>query len=275
LELQHHSDLKMQLRTSSRINNKQAPTTTAKTTATPSTNGLRQTFLAILKALLATFFTTDATAALNRSAIFLIFFLCVHMAGNLFIFAGPDVFNTYGYFLHINPVLKIIEIYLAFGFIMHALSGCYKSYKKRHSITKSPLTHGKLLLSSVIVTSFLVLHLYTFKFGKYYNYLSNGGIYIPLKGTVAKGTEMRDIYKLAMEVFASPLKTWIYIVSIAAVGQHMWWGWDKTIKNNYLHMGLNKETKRDAIQVGHVVIVCLTLGFIASPVYVHYVLREV
>ena len=67
------------------------------------------TLLAIGKALASTIFSTNASFSLQRSAIFLMFFLFVHMLGNLLIFVGPEVFNTYGYFLHINPLLKFIE----------------------------------------------------------------------------------------------------------------------------------------------------------------------
>jgi succinate dehydrogenase / fumarate reductase cytochrome b subunit len=235
-------------------------------------DGALTTLVAILKSLAATFFSTDASTALNRSAIFLIFFLVVHMLGNLLIFVGPEVFNTYGYFLHINPALKFIEAYLALGFVFHAVSGCFKTYKKAKSIAKSPLTQGRLLISSLVVTFFVVIHLKTFKFGAYYKHVAAGGLYIPLKGSVAKGTEMRDIYKLALEVFADPVKTWVYIISISVLGLHMWWGWEKTIKNNYSKMGLKKEYQKAAILFGHVVCVLMTAGFISSPIYVHFFL---
>jgi succinate dehydrogenase / fumarate reductase cytochrome b subunit len=230
------------------------------------------TLISIVTALASTIFSTDATTSLNRSAIFLIFFLVVHMLGNLFIFAGPEAFNTYGYFLHINPLLKFIEAYLALGFVIHAGAGFFKTYKKANSIAKAPLTQGRLLISSLVVTGFVILHLKTFKFGAYYKHIAAGGFYIPLKGSVEQGTEMRDIYKLALEVFSDPIKVWIYIISIGVLGMHMWWGWEKTIKNNYSKMGLKKEHQKMAILFGHAVILPLTIGFISSPVYVHFVL---
>jgi succinate dehydrogenase / fumarate reductase cytochrome b subunit len=232
---------------------------------------LYSTLYAVFKSIFSTFISKDVSTALNKSAIFLIFFLFVHMAGNLFIFLGPESLNTYGYFLHINPLLKLIEIYLAFGFIVHSLTGCFKSFKKRNSIMKSPIKHGQLLFSSLFVVLFLVLHLYTFKFGTYYKYTINTDFNFGfLKGFVRKGTEMRDIYKLALEVFASPLKTWIYIISICIIGIHMYQGWTKTIVNN--RMSLEQKHKAIALQFGHTFICFLTLGFLCSPVYVHFIL---
>ena len=243
------------------------------TTSTPGCcDGTIKTFTSILYSIFATFLSTDASTALNRSAIFLIFFLIVHMLGNLFIFAGLDAFNTYGYFLHINPLLKFIEAYLCLGFVTHTISGCFKSYKKRNAIKKSPFVQGRLLLSSLVVFFFVLLHLYSFKFGNYYTHVSTDDIYIPIKGTVLKGTEMRDIYKLALEVFADPIKTWIYIISILIIGYHMWYGWSKTIMNNYNKMGLTKEYKKIATHFGHVVVVLVTVGFLSSPIYIHYFL---
>ena len=236
--------------------------------------GAITTFIAILKSVAATFLTTDATTALHRSAIFLILFLVVHMIGNLFIFFGQEVFNTYGYFLHINPLLKFIEAYLALAFVFHGFSGCYKTYKKKRNIVKAPFTQGRLLISSLIVTFFVVIHLKSFKFGTYYTYTAKGGLSIPLKGSVEKGTEMRDIYRLALEVFNCPIKTWIYIVSISVLGFHLYSGWEKTIRSNYIKMGLNKNDIQAAIVFGHAVTVLLTVGFLSSPIYVHYFLSK-
>ena len=105
-----------------------------------------------------------------------------------------------------------------------------------------------------------------------HTHVSTDDIYIPIKGTVLKGTEMRDIYKLALEVFADPIKTWIYIISILIIGYHMWYGWSKTIMNNYNKMGLTKEYKKIATHFGHVVVVLVTVGFLSSPIYIHYFL---
>jgi len=234
--------------------------------------GTAATLVAIIKALLSTVVATDASTSLNKSAIFLIVFLVVHMLGNLLIFAGPEAFNTYGYLLHSNPLLKFIEAYLALGFIVHSAAGLYKSYRKSKQIAKAPLTQGRLLLSSLVVVGFVLLHLKTFKFGADYTHVSGSAVHIPLKGTVEAGTAMRDIYRLALEVFADPVKAWVYMLSIAVLGLHMWWGWEKTVRNNYLKMGLSKEHQAIAIGFGRAVILPLTVGFIASPAYVHFVL---
>ena len=46
-------------------------------------------------------------------------YLLIHIAGNLLVFFGPDVFNTYAYTLEGNPLLPVIEIGLLLIFLIH------------------------------------------------------------------------------------------------------------------------------------------------------------
>jgi hypothetical protein len=66
--------------------------------------------VAVLKAVLKTVFVMDAGQALTRSAIFMLAFLIIHMAGNLIVFAGQDEFNRYAAFLESLLLIKIIEV---------------------------------------------------------------------------------------------------------------------------------------------------------------------
>src|SRR5690349_17205120 len=52
---------------------------------------------------------------------FLLFlYLLIHIAGNLLIFFGPDVFNRYAYTMEVrNPTLPAIEIALLAVFLVH------------------------------------------------------------------------------------------------------------------------------------------------------------
>jgi hypothetical protein len=66
--------------------------------------------VAVLKAVFKTVFVMDAAQSLTRSAIFMLAFLIIHMAGNLIVFAGQDEFNRYAAFLESLVVIKIIEV---------------------------------------------------------------------------------------------------------------------------------------------------------------------
>jgi len=83
------------------------------------------------------------------------------MCGNLSIFMGDKALARYGYYLGQNPMIKAIEYYLALAFLVHAIGGCYLTY--RHKKWRS-LASSRLFLSSLVLVAFLLVHLKTFKF---------------------------------------------------------------------------------------------------------------
>ena len=91
----------------------------------------------------------------------IILFLVVHMIGNQLVFLGPEALNAYGAAMANNPVTKAIEVYLLVGALAHAAVAFYFTWNKRKFILKRPLQNGKLLLTSVVVTTFIVLHVLT------------------------------------------------------------------------------------------------------------------
>ena len=46
----------------------------------------------------------------RRHRLPLFLYLLIHIAGNLLVFFGPDVFNKYAYMLESNPLLPVIEL---------------------------------------------------------------------------------------------------------------------------------------------------------------------
>ena len=72
------------------------------------------TFVTLAKGVLTQIFKTvfvwDARQMVTRSAMLLLSFLVVHVAGNLVFFAGQDEFNKYAAFLEALPIIKFIEV---------------------------------------------------------------------------------------------------------------------------------------------------------------------
>src|SRR5437016_14417760 len=52
-------------------------------------------------------------------------YLLIHIAGNLLVFFGPNVFNHYAFVMESNPLLIVIEILLLLIFLIHI----YKTIK--------------------------------------------------------------------------------------------------------------------------------------------------
>src|SRR5215467_13045434 len=61
---------------------------------------------------------TKILIGITGFALFL--YLLIHIAGNLLVFFGPTVFNTYAYNMEVrNPLLPVIEILLLLVFLIH------------------------------------------------------------------------------------------------------------------------------------------------------------
>jgi L-lactate dehydrogenase (cytochrome) len=215
---------------------------------------------AVALAVVKTIFVPNTRDALNRTAIFLIIFLIVHMLGNLAVFISADAFNSYGYLLNKNPLLKFVEYYLLLAAVIHVVAGTYVTIKfKKYAKSNT----NKLMLTGIVITAFIALHLWQFKFGKEYTVTGAAG------GPLA-GVEMRDLYKLELEVFSDPKQVAWYTAAVGMLGLHLWLGWSKTIYK----MGLPKAYVKPADWIGHALLAPLTIGFISTPIYVYYLSQQ-
>merc|ERR1712039_1168581 len=134
-------------------------------------------WLAILYEVCATIFTAknielkpDRTG-LTRSAILLILFIVIHAVGNLHVFAGPDDFNGYGYFYvrlywtGFGLPANVVEEYIALSALLHVFVGLQRTWDINlgYSIGSGKLN---LALSGITLLTFVMIHLYQFRFGE-------------------------------------------------------------------------------------------------------------
>ena len=106
--------------------------------------------------------------------------------------------------------------------------------------------HGSLLFA------FVVYHLITFKFGTVYM-------------VTYDGLEMRDIHRLVVEVFQSPVYVAGYVLCMIAVGVHLSHG----VSSMFKSWGFNHPKYTPMIEkAAGAYAVIVALGFIAQPLYV-------
>ena len=146
-------------------------------------------------------------------------FVLLHMLGNLLIFASPEQFNHYSYALTSNPLIYVAEIGLLIFFVAHtvialavtARNWMAKSggYAVRPPSQRDATWAAKtLIFSGLIILVFVVLHLITFKYGSHYPISSNG-------------IEIRDLYRLVIEVFSQPLYVAWYVFAMVLLALHL------------------------------------------------------
>jgi succinate dehydrogenase / fumarate reductase cytochrome b subunit len=191
-------------------------------------------------------------------------FVLVHMLGNFLLFAGSDAYNSYSHFLTSGKLVYFIEALLIFSLLSHVIMGIRLTIKNKKSrpqvyavavqgekktswAAKTMVIHGPILLL------FIIYHLITFKYGP--NYITN-----------VNGIEMRDIYKLVVEVFSEPVYVIGYLICLVLLGFHLSHG----VSSVFQSFGLNNrviESKAKIIGLSYAVIVLL--GFISQPIYVY------
>jgi succinate dehydrogenase / fumarate reductase cytochrome b subunit len=199
------------------------------------------------------------------TGILLFAYLILHIAGNLMVFLGPEIFNTYSHALISNPLVVPVEIGLVVVFLIHLLKAVGMTFQNQSArpakYTKKEWAGGEsqksIASSSMIVTGlailiFVPIHVWTFKYGTFYD-LGNG---------------VRDLYRLEAEHFSSPIAVTLYVVMMVLVGLHLWHG----VPSSFQSLGLNGPRFTPLIRkAGKVSAVLIAGGFIVITLWVFLV----
>ncbi len=197
--------------------------------------------------------------------IFLMVFLVVHLTINLFLLRndGGDWFNQAAHFMGTNYVVKIFEVVLFAGFILHILLGIilqvqnWMSRPVRYNISnrsKTPFLSKYMIYTGGIVFIFLIIHFMNFYFIKL-GWVSNPNM-------TPEGEP--NFFLIARELFTQPLYVVIYIVLFVVLGFHLYHAFESAFQS----LGLNHKTYTPAIELcARIYCVIIPLGFIIIPLY--------
>jgi succinate dehydrogenase / fumarate reductase cytochrome b subunit len=199
------------------------------------------------------------------TGLLLFVYMVLHLAGNVLIFAGRDIFNEYSHKLISNPLIVPIEIGLLLVFLVHI----YKTvrmlvanraarpvgYQKRanagHTSRKS-VASSTMIGSGLFLLFFVVVHVKQFKFGSYYETLG--------------ALPIRDLHRTEIEVFRNPFWALFYVVGTLLVGLHLRHG----IASGFQSLGLDHPlyTRRLTI-IGILLAVIIGAGLGIIPIWVY------
>jgi len=200
---------------------------------------------------------------MGLTGLFLVLFTLGHLIGNsLIIFKGAEMFNSYGHHLITNPLIYLIEAIVVIIFLTHIWTGLTLAWEnwrarpigyqfKHKEIQQATFASSTMPYTGTIFFIFLILHIVFIKYGAHYV-------------VTYEGVEMRDLYKLLLEVFASPINVVGYVVAMLAIGFHVSHGFWSLFQT----LGLNHPRYMPGIRVlsklyGFVVAV----GFSSLPIY--------
>ncbi len=205
---------------------------------------------------------TKLLIGITGLALFL--YLVIHVAGNLVVFLGPAAFNKYAYTLEGNPLIPVVEIGLLLIFLIHvyktvkmflknqqARPVSYVRKKYAGPPSRKTLASSTMIVSGLWLLVFIVIHVRAFRYGTEYEWPAGG----------------RDLYRLEMENFASPLMVGFYVLSMIIVGSHLWHG----IASAFQSLGADQPKWTPRVLVGgKVIAVLIAVGFIVIALWAHF-----
>ena len=201
---------------------------------------------------------------IGLTGLLLFAYLLLHLAGNLLVFAGQDTFNEYSHMLISNPLVVPVEIALLLVFLLHVYKTVVMWLGNQsarpvapeqktwagHTSRKS-VSSTTMIWTGLVTFFFVAVHLKQFKFGPWYE---------------IGDPPVRDLYRMEVEVFTSPLWVGFYVLCAVLVGFHLRHG----ISSAFQSLGADHPiyTKR-LVLLGTILAVLIGAGFALIPIWVY------
>jgi succinate dehydrogenase / fumarate reductase, cytochrome b subunit len=176
---------------------------------------------------------------MSLTGLFLMVFLTEHLIGNLLLFANDNgaLYEAYGHFLVVNPVIRMIEILLFLSITVHAVLATILwwnnrqtrpvKYRKYRLKDNTPLWSRTTIVTGSVVFFFLVVHLRMF--------------FVPVR----LGSEPVSEYELVVQAFANPWYSGFYLMAMLLLGYHLRHGFQSAFQT----LGLRDKTYTPVIDV--------------------------
>jgi len=222
---------------------------------------------------MSNFFTSSIGKKLIMAAagLFLILFLLVHLGINLLLilFPEPDKFNIAAHFMGTNVLIKVFEIVLFGGFLLHIIYGLivqvqnWFSRPKGYKIGNYSQTSffSKFMIhTAVIIFVFLAIHLSDFYFKtKFFG---------EVEDVIINGKEYHNLGALVIAKFQLPGFIIFYIASFLFLGFHLLHGFQSAFQT----LGLENKNFTPVIKkIGTIYTVFIVAGFTAIPVVIYFI----
>jgi len=165
---------------------------------------------------------------MGLTGLFLIIFLVIHVSVNACIFFndGGATFNTAAHFMSHNIILRIVEIVLFAGLVLHVIQAYALTLKNNKARPiKYTVTDGgsnstwysrSMALLGTLLLLFLVVHL--------------GNFWIPTKAAMFTGAE-HDSFAGMKVVFAEWYLVAIYLFGVISLSYHLMHGFPSAFKS--------------------------------------------
>ena len=205
----------------------------------------------------------------------LVAFVILHLLGNLSLYCSQGIhFNAYAAKLEgFGSLLTVAEIGLLLVFLVHIGSALgskkknldarperYRAWKSKGGETPSNLSSRTMAISVILILAFVVIHVWQFRFG--------AGLAQGYAVTAENGKEeIRDLYRLVVEILKNPAWASFYVVAMILLGIHLRHG----VWSAFQSMGwTSRRMNRNFRIVCSVLGVILAVGFLFIPVWIYF-----
>lgn len=233
--------------------------------------------------------------AMALTGLALCIYLVLHLAGNLLLLMGAGTFNGYAHTLTSIPILPLIEIGLLVIFLIHIYEGIKVSVENRNARpvgyevkvwarhksgdepkSRKTVSSTTMMWTGIIILVFVALHVWHFKYGKYYAYhpgtpapaigTANAGIATSATDSKASEEQVRDLAYLVITEFKKPLILALYVVSMIALGLHLFHAFSSAFQS----LGVsNQRYRRILLVTGQIFTIVIAGGFAVLPIWVY------
>ena len=204
--------------------------------------------------------------AMALSGLFLIVFLAQHFTINITSVFSEEIFNQFSHFMGTNPLVQfILQPILIFGVLFHFIMGFkleiqnrksrIKKYSKFNGAANASWVSRNMILSGIVILSFLGLHMYDFWFPemnyKYINFLPE---------------DPNRYFEELQHKFHDPIRVTFYAISFVFLALHLYHGFASSFQS----MGVNNKYSNTLKTLTTAFALVIPAGFVFIALFHHF-----
>lgn len=208
--------------------------------------------------------------AMALSALFLIFFLIIHLTVNITSLFSENLFNELSHFMGTNPLIQFaLQPVLIFGVVFHFVMGFVLEWKnkmarnvkyaKSNGAASSSWMSRNMILSGGVVLAFIVLHFCDFWIPE----LNTKYVLGDMSGL--HNGEFRYFEELQHK-FVPAWRVGFYVVAFILLALHLLHGFQSAFQS----IGFNNKYTGFVKSLGTIYSIVIPLGFIIIALYHHF-----
>lgn len=203
------------------------------------------------------------------SALFLIFFLIIHLTVNITSVFSEDVFNNLSHFMGTNPLIQfLLQPILIFGVVFHFVMGFVLEIKNKQSRGVKYIKYNgsanaswmsrNMIISGGVILIFIGIHFLDFWIPE----LNTKYVVGDMSGYL-EGTEKLRYFEELQHKFENPVKVGIYVIAFVFLALHLLHGFQSAFQS----IGFNNKYTSCVKSFGNFYAIVIPLGFIVVALY--------